>query len=420
MKSLVRGLFAVLTVMIPAVEVTAVNPFATNYPWEDCRGSAALYPVPHRTAVYPDSLTPVMINHVGRHGARYPASPSHLNAVVKALDRAASAGTITPAGRRLQRLAGRVTAAVDGRWGELDSTGVYEQRGIAARMYAEFPELFEKGRVEAASSYVPRCVMSMYEFCHEISQCCPKVEIATKSGPSLNGLLRFFDSKKYKTTVRSAAYKGLLDSMMRRTVTMEPLRRVLGRDYVFGSDSVALALDEYSMLAGLEAMGMAVGISEWFSPEEYNSLWAAFNLKQYVDRTSTTLSSTPADVAAPLLDNLIVTTDRFIAGDESVATVNLRFGHAETLMPLLSLMRLRGCYYLTHNYESVALNWMDFNVVPMAANLRLILFRSDSGRYYVRVDHNEVPLPLLPGSSDVIVPWNTARVYLISLLPADM
>lgn len=208
--------------------------------------------------------------------------------------------------------------------------------------------------------------------------------------------------------------------MMRRTVTMEPLRRVLGRDYVFGSDSVALALDEYSMLAGLEAMGMAVGISEWFSPEEYNSLWAAFNLKQYVDRTSTTLSSTPADVAAPLLDNLIVTTDRFIAGDESVATVNLRFGHAETLMPLMSLMRLRGCYYLTHNYESVALNWMDFNVVPMAANLRLILFRSDSGRYYVRVDHNEVPLPLLPGSSDVIVPWNTARVYLISLLPADM
>ena len=420
MKSFIRYLFAALLMVSQAATLLAADPFATNFTWDECRGSARLYPVPQHPAAWPDSLTPVMINHVGRHGARFPASPSHINAVVKALDDAATAGSITPAGRRLRELAGRVTAAVGGRWGALDSIGAAEQRGLAARMYAEFPELMERGRVSAVSSYVPRCVMSMYEFCHELSQCCPKVSIAAKSGPAYSGLLRFFDSKAYKATVRSSAYTTLIDSMQRATVTMAPLRRVLGRDYKFGADSVALALDEYSMLAGLAAMGMEIDISDWFTPGEYNALWAAFNLNQYIVRTATTLSAEPAETAAPLLDDLVATTDRFIAGDTTVADVTLRFGHAETLMPLLSLMRLRGCYYLTHNFESVALNWQDFNVVPMAANLRLVLFRSDDGRYYLRVDHNERPVPLLPGRSDLIVPWDVARTYLLSLLPPYM
>lgn len=420
MKSLVRYLFAALLIILQSASSSASDPFATDYPWDECRGSARLYPVPRHPAVCPDSLTPVMINHVGRHGARFPASPSHINAVVKALDDAASAGSITPAGRRLRELARRVTAAVGDRWGELDSIGAAEQRGLAARMYAEFPELFESGRVSAVSSYVPRCVMSMYEFCHELSQCCPKMNIAANSGPAFSSLLRFFDSKAYKAAVRSSAYTTLIDSMQCTTVTMAPLRRVLGRDYKFGADSVALALDEYSMLAGLAAMGMEIDISDWFTPSEYNALWTAFNLNQYVVRTATTLSAEPAETAAPLLDDLVTTTDRFIAGDTTVADVTLRFGHAETLMPLLSLMRLRGCYYLTHNFESVALNWQNFNVVPMAANLRFVLFRSDDGRCYLRVDHNEVPVPLLPGRNDLIVPWNVARTYLLSLLPPDV
>ncbi len=53
----------------------------------------------------------------------------------------------------------------------------------------------------------------------------------------------------------------------------------------------------------------------------------------------------------------------------------------------------------------------------MAANLQMVLFKSKSGRYYVRVDVNETAVPLLPNSTDVYTPWNVARDYLTRCVP---
>ena len=108
--------------------------------------------------------------------------------------------------------------------------------------------------------------------------------------------------------------------------------------------------------------------------------------------------------------------DRAANGENEYA-VMLRFGHAETMMPLLALMRLQGCYYMTNYFDTVGLHWHDFHVVPMASNIQMILLRSDSGRLYVRVDLNEVPTPLIPGKSTIYTPWDTAKDYMIRCLP---
>lgn len=412
-----RRLFFLL-VSISAVLPTVSAIVPTDYPWIDCQGSARPYPVPAVPAEYPDSLTPVMINHVGRHGARFPATPSHVTVLGRALDNAQRLGTVTPLGMRLKSLVEQVERLSAGRWGALDSLGAAEQRGIAARMYAGFPEVFEAGRVMAQSSYVPRCVMSMYEFLHEITCRDRKIDITAVSGPQASPLMRFFeDNKDYRDVVKRGAVPDEIEKFTAANVTMEPLRRVLGRDYPFGTDSAAVAMAEYSVLAGLSAMGLDEDVAVFLTPSEQNRLWSIFNLRQYLTRTATTLSAVPADIAAPLLENLITTTDAFIRGDRSVAPVMLRFGHAETLMPLLSLMRLPGCFYLTNRFETVARGWTDFTVVPMAANLQLILFRSETGRYYLRVDLNEKPVALRSGYGDLYTPWNVARVYLSERLP---
>ncbi|MCM1293209.1 MAG: hypothetical protein NC111_04945 [Bacteroides sp.] len=396
------------------VAVNAASSVMTHYTWNECQGSARPYPVPERAVDYPDTLTPVMINHVGRHGARYAASPGHVKHLMKALKDAEKQGTITALGRRLEALAERVETMTDGRWGQLDSLGMVEQQGIAARMYATYPELFT-GKVSAISSYVPRCVMSMYEFLHRISLCNPKVEISARSGMQFSDIVRFFDSEAYKSTVKSEPYKKVVDDFTAQNVTMAPLRRVLGYGYQFDHDSLSIAMDEYTLLAGLEAIGVRENIAKYLTLEEQNRLWSVFNFRQYIDRTATVLSSEPANDAMPLLENLVSTTDAMVRGDTTVAPVMLRFGHAETLMPLLSLMRLPGCYYLTYNYDTVCQHWRDFDIVPMAANMQMILFRSDSGRYYVRVDLNERPVPLMPGSSEIYTPWSKARAHLLLL-----
>ena len=71
----IRGFFLGVMLAAAGMPMTyAADPTATNYPVEDCLGSAKPYPAPEDPGVYPDSLVPVYINHVGRHGARFLSS----------------------------------------------------------------------------------------------------------------------------------------------------------------------------------------------------------------------------------------------------------------------------------------------------------------------------------------------------------
>ncbi len=411
-----RRLLPLLLLIISVTASSAADPTHTTYPWEDCQGSAKPYPVPANPIEHPDTLTPVMINHVGRHGARFPASPKHSATITDALKKAAEAGTITPKGRELLAVAQLVAEQSAGRWGALDSLGMAEQRGIASRMYASYPQLFNRGSISAISTYSPRCIMSMYEFTHQIARLDNNVEINTSSGRQYSPLLRFFDlNDEYKALIKSETVSETIKKFMRETLTLEPLKRVLGEKYPFGDDALDIAMAEYSTIAGLQAMDMYIDITRFLTQQEYNALWQVFNLRQYLTHSASTLSALPAQIASPLLSDLIDTTDRFIAGN--APAVNLRFAHAETLMPLLALMHLRDCYYLTNYFDTVGLHWRDFHIVPMAANLQMILFRSDSGRYYVRTDLNEVPVALIPNDNSIYIEWNRARTYLERCLP---
>ena len=89
-------------IVFAAVAGHAADPTATNYTMKECEGSLMPYPAPASQAQYPDSLVPVFINHVGRHGARYPASSANCAKLAAALSRADSLGTITPFGTQPQ------------------------------------------------------------------------------------------------------------------------------------------------------------------------------------------------------------------------------------------------------------------------------------------------------------------------------
>ena len=397
--------------------MTAADPMATNYSAEQCQGSLRPYPTP-RDYTYPDSLTPVLINHVGRHGARYPAGPAHTMALLKVLDMADSLGTITPLGRQLLSVTREVERQSRGRWGALDSLGEAEHRLIATRMLKRFPSLFKDARVEALSSYSPRCIMSMYAFTHQLARMNNKLEIYTNSGRQNSLLMRPFDVEQdYIDFRNNEVYKPTYEAFVDATLKTTALHRVLGEKFPYGEiDERETALIEYYVLAGLSAMSLKCDLLKFFTREELNSLWQCFNLRQYLQRTATTVSTVPADIASPLLLDLINTTRQAVEG-LSLPAVRLRFGHAETLMPLLSLLHLQGCYYMTNYFDTVGQHWRDFDVVPMAANLQLILFKSKRGSYYVTVLLNETPVPLIPGSDSTVTPWETASNYLTRCVP---
>lgn len=416
LKLLVIGLICVA----PSV-MSGADPMATDYPVDDCLGSAKPYPAQEEPSTYPDSLTPVFVNHVGRHGARYLSSAKTTVELTAFLNRADSAGVLAPLGKELLSLARYVADISHNRWGALDSLGMAEQRGIASRMFLAFPKLFINGKVNAISSYSPRCVMSMYEFTHQLDRLNNRVELYTASGHQTSPLMRPFDvDKSYIEWSASKEWDAPYNMFFETTAPASPARRLLtDPDFLSNKEALDMSWTEYKVLVGLPAMGMAIDLEKYFTRAELNSLWACENLGHYLRRTATTLSAEPALIASDLLLDLITTTDAAVAGGNRF-NVELRFGHAETLMPLLSLMRLRGCYYMTNYFDTVGLHWKDFDVVPMAANLQMILFRTDKDGWCVRFDLNERALPLFPDSTQIYIPWEDAREYLVRCLPLHL
>lgn len=395
---------------------------AFEYSFTDCEGSLTPYRAPESFTEYPDSLVPVFINHVGRHGARYPASGANCLALQKALEKADSLGTITDQGRQLMALNNEIIAQSTNRWGALDSLGMAEQAGIAQRMFYNFTEVFSAGGViKAISSYSPRSMMSMFAFVHRLDALNNRNTFITNTGHDNSALMRPFDiDKDYLDFRRSNVWKKPYDEYYEAVCPLAPICRVLGDDYPFASEAEQrdLAITEYYVLAGLSAMGMGNALPDYYTPGEANALWSCFNLRQYLQRTATTVSAVPADIASELVINLIESTDTFVSGADTTTKAVLRFGHAETLMPLLSLLRIPGCYYLTNYFDTVAEHWKDFYVVPMAANIQFIVFQAKgSGAYYVRVDLNEHPIALRHGDDTIYFPWLELRRHMMSLLP---
>ena len=418
MKSLSLLLITLLTAMI----VRAADPTDTSYPYADCQGSAKPYPVPASVTELPDSLTVIFINHVGRHGARFPSSPRNVTHLIKELSHADSLNALTPAGESLLSLAKYVSEYSHNRWGALDSLGMAEQRGIASRMLRNNGRLFDNKRIKAISSYSPRCVMSMYEFTHQLDRLNNHIEIYTSAGRQNSPLMRPFDlDPDFTAWLKNGDWQEVYRMQYETMMPVAPARRLFKGDYGhdLSSDKARdISFHAFKMLQGLAAMGLPSRMDQYFTLPEANQAWSCTNLSHYLQRTTTTLSQLPAEIAAPLLVDLLTTADEAARG-ESEYSVILRFGHAETLMPLLSLMRLDGCYYLTNYFDTVALHWMDFHVVPMASNLQMIMARTKSGRIYVRFDLNERPV-VLPGADSIYIPWDKAREYLLRCIPLHL
>lgn len=415
-----RKLFILIFALAAVGSLHAADPMKPDFTFSQCQGSLRPYPADLNPQQYPDSLRPVMINHVGRHGARYPASAAHTMQLMRALEKADSLGTITPTGRSLLALTRTVAERAKGKWGALDSLGMAEQRSIATRMFHGLGPVFRQGRVHAISSYSPRVMMSMYEFTHQLDRMDNRIEFSTSTGRQNSPLMRPFDlDEDYKALRKGSELADPYQVYLLETCPTAPISRVLGRNYPYADEAEKrdLALCEYYVVAGCQAMMLTVSPSQYFSREEMNALWSCFNLRQYLQWTATTVSRIPADLASALLQDLISTFEQYLGG-EDIAPVQLRFGHAETLMPLLSLMHLPGCYYMTNYFDTVALHWQDFNVVPMAANLQLVLFKNpESGKFYLRTSLNEQPVKLIPGRDDIYVPWSDARAYLLRCVP---
>ncbi|MDE7408574.1 MAG: histidine phosphatase family protein, partial [Muribaculaceae bacterium] len=381
--------------------------------------------------IWPDSLTPVYVAHVARHGARYISSEKKLETLRNAISKAAADGTLTGEGRRFDVLLKSVLSATGDQWGLLSAVGAEEERRLASDLYTLLPDLLKEARVNAISTYVPRVVMTMYEFNHSLTVKSSDIFVTASEGREFSPLLRCFTADSAYAAYRADGdWKQVSERLMDSIVSPEPARRLLGKASGHSDKQLRkLTLDMYDVLQSLTAFGLPAPTDEFMSEADYRACWEVDNLEHYLRNTVTPLSSLAGEASSPLLARIISDADAVLgARMEAVAReragmtpaqtegydANFYFGHAETLMPLLSLMRLPGCYSDSSDFATLYEHWRDYDVVPLGANLDIILLQSPSNRTYVALRHNS--RFVAPMSGSMIVPWSDYKSYLTTLM----
>lgn len=373
-------------------------------------GSMSPYPLNvDEPRPWADSLTPIMVNYVGRHGARFLSSSKKVSALRHVLMQARQAGKLTADGEDMLALLARVDTATADRWGALDSLGMTEQQALARQMYSLLPQLLSQGKVSACSTYVPRVVMSMYEFCHSLCTLSPDLDITAAEGKCFSPLLRYFDTDSlYAAYLHDGAWREVYTHYENATAPTSPAKRLTG-DF-FGADSMryrSLSMDIYGVLQSLRATSLPAPTTKWMSAEDYESCWRVADMGHVLRRTATTVSSLPTQAAVPLLRSIIASMDS--AGTPNAPVADLRFGHAETLMPLLSLMRLPGCT-APADLDSCYRYWKDYMVVPLGANLMIVTLQAPSSARYVCIRLNGRWIKPVPGEN-LIVKWECLKNF---------
>ncbi|MDE6255561.1 MAG: histidine phosphatase family protein, partial [Muribaculaceae bacterium] len=146
--------------------------------------------------VIPAGYEPVYVSYIARHGARYLSSPKKIEKISKALKEAEGSGNLTKEGMDFLAYISEIEKRTGDKWGLLSSVGIEEEKRLGDEMSRMLPELFRKGRIKTISTFVPRVIMTMYEFNHSLERNHQDLEIYTASGKQNDSLLYFFDAFK--------------------------------------------------------------------------------------------------------------------------------------------------------------------------------------------------------------------------------
>lgn len=110
-----------------------------------------------------------------------------------------------------------IFAVCDGHAGVLTPAGEREHREIAARMYRNYPEVFQpkgkrrKMQVFSRSTSVGRVIQSMRSFDGALKMCEPELDIREESGGVYNGYLNHY-TKAYKDYYKDGEWRAVYDA----------------------------------------------------------------------------------------------------------------------------------------------------------------------------------------------------------------
>ena len=368
----------------------------------------------------PKGKHPFYISHYGRHGSRYINSPKGYNIPYAMMIQAERIDELTPMGKKVLREMTTILNSSENRWGELAEYGRMQHQWIARHMMQQFPEVFEGNAwIQARSTIVPRCIVSMGAELIELTQGNPNLEITQEASNQHMWYMNHQDPvlKRAKLSPEAQkAYDKYISTRLGNSRLMEMIFK--------NPDIVKETVDEtdfnyYLMKMGLFQLNTHLYqntfLIDIFEPEELYRLWQIDNalwFAQYAHYKLNNNGDYPY-VQRHLLRKIINDADSCI--HLARHGVQLRFGHETVLLPLVCLLGINGYDLQTSNLEEIeGKGWWCSDIFPMASNLQFIFYRSHQNDkdilFKVLLNEQEARLPI-PTDCAPYYHWRDFRRY---------
>jgi predicted alpha-1,2-mannosidase len=316
----------------------------------------------------PAGYEPFYISHYGRHGSRWLTNDARYQWVNQHFN---DDKNLTKLGKSVKKRLAKVWKNAQGNGGQLTALGARQHRGIARRMYHNFPQLFTKGaHLTAHSSTVNRCKVSMENFVDELKQ--------LSNTPHLTPITREEDMAwiAYTSPEEKALEKRTNVPLM---ISPDRFIKALFKDPSKVKHPTKLLTEMHTIASDMQDVELPVSLYDLFTTEEMQAVYEKNNKSMTMIHGDVIENEgIPARCATSLWQRIEADADAAIA--RGGVGADLRFGHDSNLYRLLTLMgiKLRGEQY----------NYMD-EILPMAANLQMIFYKNAQGDVLVQLLHNE-------------------------------
>lgn len=387
----------------------------------DAHRSAAnyyAYPTPNaKLTPAPKGYEPVYISAYARHGSRWLIHPEQYTKPLQILKKAAAAGMLTPAGQQALVAVDSVYHMANKRFGELTEKGARQHRGIAQRMYKNFPTVFADGAVvDARSTVVIRCILSMANECLQLQAENPRLRIKTDASDHDMYYLNDEDQPAIQRFRHSDAIKAALTKAWEENVKTDHLMGVLFRDAAYVRDSVdvaSFANNFFSVAANMQSCDTKLDLYRFFTPEECYGIWKYRNLEWSIRYGDNSLSKGVMPyLQNNLLRNFLTTADSCL--QKSIPGATLRFGHDVVVLPLACLMELGDCgKQQGGDANLLAEKWRNYEIFPMACNIQWVFYRKKKSKdllVKVLLNEHEMSLPVATTQAPYYR-WEDVRKY---------
>jgi len=316
----------------------------------------------------PEGYEPFYISHYGRHGSRWLTNDARYLWVNKHFD---DDKNLTKLGKSVKKRLAKVWKNAKGNGGQLTALGARQHRGIARRMYQNFPQLFTaNAHLTAHSSTVNRCKVSMENYVDELKQLSNTIQLTPITREEDMAWIAY-------TSPEEKAHENRTNVPLK--ISPERFIKALFLDPSKIENPTKLLTEMHTIASDMQDVELNVSLYDIFTPEELEAVYNKNNRSMTIVHGDLIENEgIPARSAISLWQRIETEADAAIA--RGGAGADLRFGHDSNLYRLMTLMgiKLRGEDY----------NYMD-EILPMAANLQMIFYRNKKGDVKVQLLHNE-------------------------------